>query len=518
MTQTRRIVFNVLATYGRSLLAMLCGLFTSRWVLQALGTEAYGVFGVVGAIIGMVTIVNGMLSVSVSRYYAFVFGRAKTATDAEQARDDCCRWFNVALFVHAVLPTSFCIIGLFAGEWAIDNYFSIPQAYLATSHWVFRFAIVTVMVSVLSVPFRGLFVAQQLIAELTMFEVAVPIVNICCAWWLLSYKGDKLFANALYMMLLGTVPNFLIAARAMKVFPECHIDFGKMCDVVRIKKLMAFAGWQLLGWSAYTLRTQFVSVIVNKMLGLRFNATIGIASTVADKASTLSNSLRGAFVPAITNAAGADDAKKMYSLSLRACKFGTLLCALFAFPLMSEMPYVIKIWLTTFPPQLEMMSCIMLMTLVIERMSGGAFPAIVAMGNVKVHEIWNALCFLAGLLGAYILVRFTSLGIIGIGLAILANSFAIMLVQMILWRRQLNFPIMPWISFSIRFSLVSILVLGIGAGMKSCMEEGFIRLLSISTIMSLIFISACHLFVLDINERNVIQAQFMRHIRRFYVK
>lgn len=37
MTATRRIIINVLATYGRSLLSMACGIFSSRWILMILG-------------------------------------------------------------------------------------------------------------------------------------------------------------------------------------------------------------------------------------------------------------------------------------------------------------------------------------------------------------------------------------------------------------------------------------------------------------------------------------------------
>lgn len=48
MTENRRIALNIAATYGRSLFALVCGLFTSRWVLMALGQSDYGLYGVSG--------------------------------------------------------------------------------------------------------------------------------------------------------------------------------------------------------------------------------------------------------------------------------------------------------------------------------------------------------------------------------------------------------------------------------------------------------------------------------------
>lgn len=48
MTENRRIALNIAATNGRSLFALVCGLFTSRWVLMALGQSDYGLYGVSG--------------------------------------------------------------------------------------------------------------------------------------------------------------------------------------------------------------------------------------------------------------------------------------------------------------------------------------------------------------------------------------------------------------------------------------------------------------------------------------
>ena len=37
MSPNRRIFLNIVATYGRSLYALVCGLFISRWVLAVVG-------------------------------------------------------------------------------------------------------------------------------------------------------------------------------------------------------------------------------------------------------------------------------------------------------------------------------------------------------------------------------------------------------------------------------------------------------------------------------------------------
>ena len=51
MTTSQRILFNALASYGRTMFAMLLGLFSSRWVLASLGSIDYGLMAVVGSLI-----------------------------------------------------------------------------------------------------------------------------------------------------------------------------------------------------------------------------------------------------------------------------------------------------------------------------------------------------------------------------------------------------------------------------------------------------------------------------------
>ena len=53
MTPNRRILLNIIATYGRSLYALVCGLFISRWVLAALGKTDFGLYGVAGGMTGI---------------------------------------------------------------------------------------------------------------------------------------------------------------------------------------------------------------------------------------------------------------------------------------------------------------------------------------------------------------------------------------------------------------------------------------------------------------------------------
>ena len=50
MSPNRRILLNIVATYGRSLYALVIGLFCGRWTLMALGEVDYGIIRIVSAL------------------------------------------------------------------------------------------------------------------------------------------------------------------------------------------------------------------------------------------------------------------------------------------------------------------------------------------------------------------------------------------------------------------------------------------------------------------------------------
>ena len=60
MSPDRRIFLNIVATYGRSLYALVCGLFISRCVSAAPGKSEFGVCGVVGGMLVIELLVGKM--------------------------------------------------------------------------------------------------------------------------------------------------------------------------------------------------------------------------------------------------------------------------------------------------------------------------------------------------------------------------------------------------------------------------------------------------------------------------
>ena len=96
MAGNLRIVFNVFATYGRSLYSLLLGLFTARWVLLTLGRVDYGLYGIVAGLTVLVGFLTFVLSASVARFYSVNVG-ADSVNENSANVEVCRKWFSVAV-------------------------------------------------------------------------------------------------------------------------------------------------------------------------------------------------------------------------------------------------------------------------------------------------------------------------------------------------------------------------------------------------------------------------------------
>ena len=66
----KSIFVNSIVMYLRLGITAVAGLFTTRYALQALGANDFGIFSVVGGIVSLITIINTiMMSTSMQRNY-----------------------------------------------------------------------------------------------------------------------------------------------------------------------------------------------------------------------------------------------------------------------------------------------------------------------------------------------------------------------------------------------------------------------------------------------------------------
>ena len=507
MTANRRIALNIVATYGRSLYALVIGLFCGRWALMALGDVDYGLYGVVGGLTAFIGFFNGILSSSISRFYAYSVGLSQKRGEAELGLDECRRWFSVALTVHTVVPVVFMAAGYPMGVYAIEHWLTIPADRVHDCIWVFRYVCITCFLGMTSVPFNAMYGAKQLIAELTIYSFVTSTLNVVVLYYMITHPGVWLSRYALWSCVLSIVPSLIISSRALICFPECRIRRRHLWNLADMRELMSFAGWNIFGATGNLLKSAGMSILVNKFFGPVQNAAVSIANTVAGQSQSLAGSMVGAFMPAITNACGAGDRKRMVMLVHQTCKFGALFVLPFALPLVLEIDEVMKLWLKTPPAQSGVLCIWMMVILALEKMTTGHWVVVAANGKIACYQFIVGMLFILTLPLAW-LMMWLGIGLYSVGYALFTTLSLVVVVRVVAVKILLDISPRYWmLRIFLPLLIVCAVASAIGYLPRFFMAESFSRLCVTTFLVEIALISLAWRILLDAAEREFLKSK-----------
>ena len=481
ITENRRIALNTAATYGRSLVSLCFGLWTSRWVLQALGKEDFGLYGVVGGLIAFVVLLNNVMANSVGRFYAFAIGEARNLS-LEQGQEHVCGWFNTALTIHSVLPILLVLIGWPIGEYAIRNWLIIPTGRLDACIWVFRFSLIGAFFNMISVPYMAMFRAKQWIVELSVWSIVQTMLMFVLAYSLLSFEGDKMFVYAGFVTAITCFVLFMQIIRARMKFPECKIRLGRLMNFKQLKLLLGFGFWEVFSCFGDICRQHGTAFLINRRFDAGVNAAYGIAMQVSVHTTSLSQALLGALSPAVTSATGEGNKERSVRLGLYSSKFSSFLVAIFAIPLVLEMDEVLALWLVT-PPEWTAALCrAILIALVIHKLGWGNHMLVMASGKIAGLECCLALTSLFTLPLIWVLINYGA-GAVGIGYAFIVSYAALSIIRVVFSWRQVGLSIARWIMGAVLPVLCVVIVMGLSGWIIILnFKPSFIRVLTTSSV------------------------------------
>ena len=515
MTANRRIFWNIVATFSRSLFSLLCGIFGSRWVLQALGSVDYGLYGVIGGFTVIISFINLLLSIAVSRFYAVSVGAAEAAgSEKSAAIEDCQRWFSVAVMLHTIVPILLLLIGYPLGMWAVKNYLVIPPGRLDACVWIFRCVCISCFVNMVSVPFNAMYTAKQYIAELTIYSFATTTLNILFYYFMASHAGDWFVTYGVWLCAMCIWPQVIILIRAICKFEECRFHFKFCFDFSRVKQLFSYAGWQAFGCLGGVVRQQGVAILVNRAFGPTINASMSIANTVSSQTNTFASALVGAFSPAIANAYGANNLVSVRKMALCTCKFGLVLSLLFMLPLMLEIRYVVDLWLGTPPPFAASLCILVMLMYLIDESAVGHRVAVDASGKIAMYEFVLGTLLIGTLPFAwwFVVIRHHIFSVIA---AMMVIGVLVTLGRVYFGKTILNIPYRPWV-FGIvcPLGLVTLAAGVIGFLPRLVLDASILRVVVTTILCELAFLPLVWFFVLDAEERNFVWVRVRSRLAR----
>lgn len=335
----KRIAKNTMFLYFRMILIMGVMLYMSRVILDKLGIDDYGLYNVVGGVVGMLSFLNGTLSNGTSRFLTYELG-----TGNQSRLQDT---FSTAFYVHLFLAIIILIVMETGGMWFLYNKLVIPPDRLTACVWVFQLSILTTFVAITQVPYTATIMAHEhmsVYAYISIFE-AIAKLGVC---YLLSIASmDRLIV---YAVLIAIV-QFLVAVSyrvyCIRHFSESHLY--RVFDKAIFKRMMGFSGWNVMANLSETLKLQGVLVLINMFFAPAIAAAQAVANQVSTAMMQFVNNFRTAINPQIIKlyAAGDRDASKKLTLQTTVYCFDLIL--LLGLPAIVMMDWLMGVWLVEVP-------------------------------------------------------------------------------------------------------------------------------------------------------------------------
>ena len=196
----KTLVVNTVLLYSRLIITAICGLFATRFSLQALGVNDYGIFSVVGGIISFIAILNTIMVTSSNRFIAVEIGKGNIESINKQ--------FNVNVIIHLFIAVVVLLFAYPIGWWYINHYVSY-SGDLNNVFIVFNLSLLGSAISFLSVPYNGLLIAKEKFLVFCSVDVVSSVVRLVFSYLLIFYFQDKLITYTLVTTILTIYPTLV---------------------------------------------------------------------------------------------------------------------------------------------------------------------------------------------------------------------------------------------------------------------------------------------------------------------
>jgi O-antigen/teichoic acid export membrane protein len=321
------------------IIIMAVSFYTVRVVLDILGVTDFGLYNLVASFVLLMAVLNNTLTGGTQRFLTFEIGKG----DLVKLKQT----FSTAVMIHIALALLILLLGETIGLWLLYEKISIPADRFDAAFWVYQFAIFSIMVTVMQVPYHALIIAHERMHIFAYVSIVEAILKLLVVYLLLVISFDKLIIYGILMFLVSLTIALYYRIYVLKNYEESH--FTLMFDKHIIKSMMQFSGWNLFGTLGAMLSNHGVSILLNLYFGPVANAAHAISMQVSNGLNQFVNSFQTAITPQITKLYASNKIDELNNFLYQNTKYAFLLLWIMVLPIILKLDYVLSVWLTQIP-------------------------------------------------------------------------------------------------------------------------------------------------------------------------
>lgn len=391
----KRIAKNTLFLYLRMLVVMGIGLYTVRAILHLLGVVDYGIYNVVGGVVGMFAFLNSTLATSSQRYFSIELAKG----DLDRLN----KWFCLNISTFSIFIVIFVAIAETVGLWFVNTQMTIPKERMFAANVVYQLSIVSFCVSLFSIPYNALIIAHERMSAFAFISIIEALTKLAIVFILSLVSWDRLIVYGILMFFTSCAMTSSYILYNRRYFPESkfHLYWNKSEFI----EIIGFSGWHFWGTFSMVIRSQGINILLNLFFNPAVNAARAVAYQVYHAVVQLSENFFVAVKPQIYKAYASGDNEALFKLVLRSSILSSLLVSILVFPILSNTQYVLGLWLEDLPEYTVIFTQLVLINGLIDSTNGPLAVSVLASGKIRNYELLVATTIMMNLPISYVALK-----------------------------------------------------------------------------------------------------------------
>jgi O-antigen/teichoic acid export membrane protein len=314
---------NVGSNWATLVLTTVVSFFLAPVVVRLLGSEAYGVWALIGSVIGYLSLIDLGVRGAVTKFVATLHP-AGSHDEAGRITSAGLLFFGFAAVVTVLVGV---VVSLF-----VDRMFDIPPDLAGPARLAMFLTCLAVAVSIIGGVFGGVIAALHRFDYLNGVEIAVLLARTVATVVALE-RGGGLVALAMIQLVAAAARTWIYLMNLRALYPELRIRLHGAWDLV--PKVVAFGAISTLLHVSTALINYSDSIIIGVFLPLQAVTFFAIASTLAIQARGVISGISQVLAPLAGSYEGRGELSRLGEVMLASARLATLailpIAAAFAF-------------------------------------------------------------------------------------------------------------------------------------------------------------------------------------------
>lgn len=363
--------------YVRMIFLTLISLYTVRVVLYVLGTSDYGLYNVVGGIVGVFGFVSGTLINAAQRFFSYHLAK----NDWKMVS----RIYSINMIIYLVLIAIVIILSETIGLWFLFNKMKIDAARMDAAFCVYQLSVATFALGVISSPFQAILVSDENLKTYSLIAIAEGVLRLAVVYIISISNSDKLILYAWLLMFVKLLVYSFYILYARIHYKELKFHFVR--EINAYKEIFSFTSWNFVGAIASVGKSQGVNIVINLFFGTVVNAARGIAVQINSILTQFSQNFMKAIEPQIIKTYTRKDEQVFIKLLYFSSRVSFCLLFVAGLPLIKNMQYVLSLWLKEVPQYTAFFAALVIVDTIIGGITEPILTAIQATGKIKIYQI-----------------------------------------------------------------------------------------------------------------------------------